>query len=381
MKEYKTVMHLIATNFYGGPEKQIVEHLKLLDEKLYKSYAVSFLEGGGSNEFLEKAKENNLNTFGIPMSSPIDFRALLGLGRLLRSAEVDVLCVHGYKAAVLGWLAGKLHKKPVIVFSRGYTAEDRKVAFYEWLERRVLERVAGVIAVSMGQMKKLHSYNIKAKKEWVVHNAVNAPDSDNKLNSKSRKETFEKLGVSLNNKMIVTAGRLSQEKGHRYLIEAIKMLGEKANNVSFVFCGSGPESESLQLLSQQLDIQDKCHFVGFRRDMPEIFQAMDLFVLPSLTEGLPNVILESFAFGKPVVSTRVGGVAELVSHQKNGILVEPGKPAELAHGIGLYLDSESLLSSYGSHGQQTVKESFTFQQQTDKLHNIYSEVLSLAKAG
>ncbi|MEK7774186.1 MAG: glycosyltransferase, partial [Deltaproteobacteria bacterium] len=203
----KTIMHLIATNFHGGPEKQIIEHLKRLDPSRFKGIIASFLEKGGGNEMLEQAKANGLEGRGIPMSGPLDVRALIALSRLIREEGVDLLCAHGYKSTVMGWLAAKRAGIPVISFSRGYTAEDRMVAFYEWVERRVLGRVDGVVAVSDGQRKKLEGMGVKARRYWTVHNAVSINSRAVGSEEKIRKEVFARLGVPEGSIMVVSAGR------------------------------------------------------------------------------------------------------------------------------------------------------------------------------
>ena len=372
----KKVMHLIATNFYGGPEKQIVEHLKRLNNGRYQGTLASFLEGGDPNETLEQAEIARLRKFGIPMSSRFDIRALWNLIQVLRHEKIDLLCTHGYKSTVMGWWAGRRVGIPVVAFSRGYTAENPKVAFYEWLDRRFLKRVNGIIFVSEGQRKRLESFGIRGRRSWVVRNAVAADSSRNPLSGDLRKEVFERLGIPSGVEMVVSAGRLSPEKGHQFLVEAIGMLQGSSNKTHFVFCGEGPCQKELETRSKELGISEICHFVGFRRDLKEIFQAMDLMVLPSLTEGLPNVILEVFACGKPVVATEVGGVPEIVEDGVNGILVPPGRSKLLAEAIKNFLATPEKRRMMGEAGYQKVKSEFTFESQTKKLESIYLEVLN-----
>ena len=368
----KTIMHLIATNFYGGPEKQIVEHLKRLSGH-YGGILASFLEGSNPNETLEQAKIVGLKHHGIPMSNRFDIRALWKLIQLLGREKVDLLCAHGYKSTVMGWWAGKKVGIPVIAFSRGYTAENKKVAFYEWLERRALSRLDAIIFVSEGQRKRLESFGIRGRKSWVVHNAISVNSTGT---TDKRKEIFEEFGIPSNATMVVSAGRLSPEKGHRFLVEAIGMLKGSINNTHFVFCGDGPCQKELGKQSKELGISEICHFVGFRRDIDEIFQAMDLMVLPSLTEGLPNVVLEAFACAKPVVATAVGGVPEIVEDGINGILVPKERPDLLADAIKDCLAIPDKRRAMGEAGYQKVKSEFTFESQTQKLETIYDEVLS-----
>jgi glycosyltransferase involved in cell wall biosynthesis len=190
-----------------------------------------------------------------------------------------------------------------------------------------------------------------------------------------RKEVLERLGIPNAIEMVVSAGRLSPEKGHQFLIEAIGMLQGSSNKTHFVFCGDGPCHNDLEKRSKELGISGICHFVGFRRDLKEIFQAMDLMVLPSLTEGLPNVVLEAFACAKPVVATDVGGVPEIVEDGVNGILVPPERSDLLGEALKNFLATPEKRRMMGEAGYQKVKSEFTFESQTQKLEAIYNEVL------
>jgi glycosyltransferase involved in cell wall biosynthesis len=373
---HKTIMHLIATNFYGGPEKQIIEHLIRLDKNYYRGMIASFSENQSPNETLDRAKTAGLTYHGIPMAGPLDVRAQWKLNRILRQEKVDLLCAHGYKACVMGWWAGLRLKIPVLAFSRGYTAEDIKVAFYEWLERRVIGKLAGIVFVSEGQKKKLESFGIQGRKSWVVHNAVSVDSLRKGEETEMRGIIFERLGIPKNSKMVVTAGRLSPEKGHRFLVEAIGKMGKKAKNTFFIFCGEGPCKKDLEKQAHELGIYERCRFPGFRRDLQEIFQVMDLMILPSLTEGLPNVILEAFAYEKPVVATAVGGVSEVVEDGKNGFLIQPGYPDLLAKAMIRCLETPEIGNAMGEYGYTKVKSSFSFADQTRRLEEIYNEVLA-----
>ncbi len=374
----KRVMHLIATSFYGGPEKQIVEHLKRLNKETYVGIVTSFLEGRNQhNEILEQADIVGLMNYGIKMSNPLDLRALLELIRILRKKKVDILCTHGYKSAVMGWCAAKISNIPILSFSRGYTSENLKVSFYEWLERRFLGRGNGIICVSEGQKQKLKLLGVHSKLCWVVHNAVSTrPKISHEEYIQNRIKICKDLNISHDALLVVSAGRLSPEKGHRFLIEAINLLKRKIQNTVFVFCGDGMCREDLEKQAVDLGVYDRCRFIGFRRDVHLFFQAMDLMVLPSLTEGLPNVILEAFSCVKSVVATEVGGVPEIVEHGKNGILTQAGRPDLLAEAIHANLSSSDERCRMGESGYNLVKEKFSFEKQMLQLEKIYDEVLN-----
>jgi glycosyltransferase involved in cell wall biosynthesis len=374
------VLHLIASNFFGGPEKQIIEHLKRLNPKLFRGVLASFREWGEPNELLKTAGALGVTHYSIPMHGPLDFRAQFYLNRIIRREGIDILVVHHYKACVMGWWAGKKFRIPVLAYSRGYTAENRKMTFYYWLERQVLKWVSGVVAVSAGQAKRLREYGIKPANFWVVHNAISVNCAPAEISSAQHEKVLAGFNIPLTARTIVTAGRLSPEKGHQYLVEAIPRVYSERNDVFFVFCGDGPMTEKIVQKAKGLGVLDRCRFVGFRRDLADIFSVMDLMVLPSLSEGLPNVVLEAFAACKPVVASDIGGVPEVVEEGVSGFLVPAGRPELLAEAILKMLGDPAKMQSMGAAGYERVRREFTFEAQTEKLEAIYHQMINRFKA-
>jgi glycosyltransferase involved in cell wall biosynthesis len=375
------VLHLIATNFFGGPEKQIIEHLKRLNSKLFQGLLASFQEGVKPNELLERAGAQGLTHYSIPMHGPLDFRAQFHLNRIIRSEDIDILVAHHYKACVMGWWAGRKFGIPVLAYSRGYTYENRKIAFYNWLEMQFLKRISGIVAVSAGQEKRLREHGIKPKNFWVVHNAISVKNTPLDNPEEKRARIITSLQIPANAKIILTAGRFSWEKGHRFLVEAIPRMLRERKDAWVLFCGEGPLMEVTKQRAKDLGVLDWCRFLGFRRDLSGFISAMDLMVLPSLSEGLPNVVLEAFAASKPVIASNVGGVPEVVEDGISGYLVPPGRAELLAKAISTMLSDPAKMEAMGLAGYNRVKRDFTFKTQTDKLEAIYYQVLNGNKKG
>ncbi len=372
----RRVMHLIATNFYGGPEKQIVEHLVRLNKsETYKGVLCSFLEGGQPNQILNVARQRGIETFAVPMNGPLDVRALMQVYRLLKRQGIDLLVGHHYKAVIFGVIAGRLLGIPVLNYSRGFTAENKRVAFYEKLERLFVRGTKGIISVSEGQREKLQRFGIRKKNMWVVHNGVEVNNEIEKP-LRSKIEVFGQFDIPENALLAISVGRLSPEKGHRFLIEAMKLLEEELDNIYFLFCGEGVCTPNLQHQASEYSVHFHCRFAGFQTDMSSIYNACDFLVLPSLTEGLPNVVLEAFAHKKPVVATSVGGVPEVVDDGLNGFLVPSEDAAALAEAIRRLIRNDEIRRKMGEAGYQKIIRHFTFESQTPKLIRIYDSILN-----
>lgn len=368
-----TVMHLIGTSFFGGPEKQIIQHLSMLNKsEKFRGILASFVEKNQENETLIRAGQLNIPHCGINVAGALDMRAVPRLASQIVNNNVRILCVHGYKSVVLGYIVAWLHKIPVIAFSRGYTSENIKVCFYEWLERKFLSRCDAIICVAYAQKEILKHFNVTAKKKFVVHNAVTIPtNTPNPSNHNSLKKAYN---LPENSCLLISAGRLSPEKGHDCLIQAISIAKEKSARIYLLICGDGIWKKHLESLLSKYNVGDRCKLLGFRRDMNNILQEMDIFVLPSRTEGLPNVILESFAYAKPVIATKVGGVPEIVKHNYNGILVPSESPRMMADAIIKLSNDPKKRKEMGAAGLHTVSKSFTFEKQYKKLESIYFDI-------
>jgi len=371
------VLHLNASNFYGGPEKQIVEHIKILNLDKFTGFVAAFQEGVKKNDILVKAGHAGIKNQAIPSKHPLDLNAMRNLQLILFENKIDLLCTHGFKSTVYGWQAGRKIGIPVIAFSRGFTAENKKVAFYESIERKILRRVDGIISVSHGQKKKLENFGIKRNESWVVHNAVSVNNID-LLKKDYKQQILEKFNLPKDAILAVTAGRLSPEKGHEFLVEAASKLKEY-KNLYYIFAGEGVCREKLENKAEHLNIISQCRFIGFWKDILNLFNIMDFFVLPSLTEGLPNVILESFSLKKSVVATDVGGVSELLKNKENGLLVPACNSDLLAEGISSLYKSELLRKKMGDSGYNTVSNYFSFEKQKKSLEDIYLNILEKNK--
>ena len=204
---------------------------------------------------------------------------------------------------------------------------------------------------------------------------MDLPVAFNENRTKVRQEILKEFDIPPHGLIVVSAGRLSPEKGHRFLIDALASIKAEIRDTYFVFCGEGVCQPELENRARELGVLSHCRFVGFRRDMPRIYQAMDFLVLPSLTEGLPNVVLEAFAYERPVVATAVGGVPEVVVDGENGWLVPSQDPEKLAAAITKMIRDSESRKRMGKAGRKKVEREFTFDAQTPQLVEIYRKML------
>ena len=171
--------------------------------------------------------------------------------------------------------------------------------------------------------------------------------------------------------IVFTPARLHKQKGHVYLLEAAACVPDAV----FVLAGDGPERSSLQELSRKLGIADRVRFLGQRQDIPQLLACCDMFVLPSLYEGLPLSVLEAMAAGKPVIATAIGGTNEAVLHGVTGLLVPPANPTALAAAVRTLLANEPTATCLAEAGKTRVTREFSSDAMIRGVIHVYEELI------
>lgn len=364
------VAHIRASNFYGGPERQIIGHIQ--SSRQFDHLVITFQEGDTENEFQRVCIEHSVAVATIPTAHSYQWSLVRQLRSLILEKRPAVICCHGYKPLVLSLLANRGLAIPIIAFSRGHTSENLKIRIFEYIERKLYSQADMIVAVSQGYAEGLKRYGIEADRIEVVLNAVRTDKFLPFIEKKN--QTRQDLGFSTEDFLIATAGRLSPEKAQSDLIAAFAQLCHQYTNIHLVVCGSGPLRETLERKAAESGCRN-VHFLGHRTDLDCLMPAFDLFVLPSLTEGLPNVLLEAASCHVPIVATRVGGVPEIVTDGESGLLVESGNVSQLAQGIERCLNDRELAKQLAFAAYRVVETKYGFAEQTRKLENIYQRML------
>jgi glycosyltransferase involved in cell wall biosynthesis len=365
------IVHLTASTFYGGPERQMLglaQSLEPDDQTVF----LSFAEGGRCRPFLAAARQQGFEAFGLFNDSPRLSATIREIAGHLERIRPDVLCCHGYKADLLGRKAARRVGIPVVAVSRGWTGETFWVRLYEAIDRFFLRWMDQVVCVSNGQAEKVRRCGVRGDKIRVIHNAID-PDRftepDTRYQSKLRR-----LFRQPPTRIIGAAGRLSPEKGFNVLVAAAERALQFDRNVGFILFGEGPCREQLLKQINAAGLGGSFVLSGFRNDLDRFLPFLDAMVLPSFTEGLPNVVLEASAAGIPVIATAVGGTPEAVEDGVSGFLVPPGDPETLAERILDAVSSEERMRDMGLAGRQRVQEHFTFTAQARRYRELIADL-------
>jgi glycosyltransferase involved in cell wall biosynthesis len=374
------IVHLTASPFFGGPERQILGLARSLPAP-YRTTFLSFAERGLCQPFLDEARCHGFTAEALLHNTPHAAAAAREVTRWLRLTRADVLCCHGYKADLVGLWAARRRGVPVVAVSRGWTAATWRVRVYEWLDRRSLPRMDAVVCVSEGQARKVRGTGVAADRLQVIRNAIDMtrfPRARTAALPAARGE-LQSLFATPRTWLVGAAGRLSPEKGFDRLVEAAALVVRSCPRAGFVLFGDGPLRERLVEQIARLGLEEHFVLAGFCDDLDRWLPGFDVTVLPSYTEGLPNVVLESLAAHVPVVATAVGGTPEVVQDGVNGCLVPPGHADALAGCIRALLSDAPLRRRMAEQGHRRVREQFTFAAQARQYQELFETLTPVIK--
>jgi glycosyltransferase involved in cell wall biosynthesis len=210
----------------------------------------------------------------------------------------------------------------------------------------------------------------------LIENGVDTTEYSRRCSPRAAKI---KLGMNPERFLVGAVGRLSAEKGFDLLIRSVDQLLRRGLDLELAIVGDGDEKPRLQTLIAELGRSDRVRLLGYRSDMPAVYEAMDIYALSSLREGLPNVVLEAMAMEVPVVATRIAGVPRLIQTEKNGLLVEPGSTEELTAGVARLLGDEVLRGRLCAAGRRTVESYYSFSGRMRKIQALYDHLMGSSR--
>lgn len=307
-----------------------------------------------------------------------DARAFRTLRRIFLSERPQIVHTHTSKAGILGRWAAWLSRTPIIIHTPhghvfwGYF--NRGVSLFYALLERLTACITDKIITLTEQEKKDHlALDIAPEDKFeVIHSGVDL-DQFRAVHT-HRKESKKAPGVPGDDLIVGAVGRLTEIKGYRFLVEAAPKVLALLPNTSFLLLGDGEQLGDLKRSATALGVQDRFRFLGWQRNVPEIMSSFDIFVHPSLNEGMGKVIVEAMALGKPVVASSVGGILDLVHHGVNGLLIPPADPLALADAMLRLLEHPEERSRLGTKGMETAGR-YDAVSMVEKIDHLYRDVM------
>ncbi|HWE52009.1 MAG TPA: glycosyltransferase family 4 protein [Bryobacteraceae bacterium] len=327
---------------------------------------VTFQRGSQDrNEFVDYVRKTGIELRIVPEQRMFDPGVIRELSGMADEWKPDFLQTHAVKSHFLVALSRLWKRYPWVAFHHGYTQTDLKMGLYNQLDRWSLRKPSRLVTVSEAFKRQLLRQGVGEGRISILQNAVN-PDWVERVRNADPAAVRRELGLE-GRQIILAVGRMSKEKAHNDLIEAFHAVKANQPRAALVLVGDGPERPGLERLAGEGVL-----FTGQQRDVTRFFAIADVMALPSLTEGSPNVLLEAMACGVPSVATSVGGVPEIVSHEKEALLVPARAPAQLAAAIGRVLAEPELRAALVANSLDTIRRRHSLEARAEALMRIYT---------
>ena len=366
----------MASSILGGPGKGLVQFFKNGALEACHPLCITYVSDyKRKSEFSQAIEEAGSRVVPLRQKRMFDPSLISQALKVVRSEKINVLQSHGYKSHVL---CAALHCRtglPWIAFVHGWTSENMKIRMYHFLEKTLVSFATRVVAVSDSISRRL--VFVSGDKIRVIPNAVDPAEVE--IGNSSR-NVRASLDIPPQAFVAGVVGRFSPEKGQTYFLRALALARERFPLLIGILVGDGQDRQALEAEAAALGVYGAIHFIGHVTDVAEYYRAMDLVVMPSLSEGMPNVALEAMLFGKALVATGVGGIPEVVLDGVTGLIVQPKDSDQLASAMCSLLQSRALLETYGLAGRQRVLDEFNPALRTRRILDLYQEVLEVRSA-
>lgn len=364
-----TILLLTTSYGPGGAERMVASLSAMLKQDGYRAI-VGISRGGWLQD---ECKRLNVEVCIIPLAGPLHLQWFRACRQLVRDENISLIHAHEFSAIVYGWIIARLAGLPFVGTIHG------KNYFWEKLRRRLayrlIARFGKLVAVSEDLRRfVMDTVGLSCEQVSLIYNGVQQGSLPSEMDvTRCRAE----LGLKDGSLVIGAVGSLYPVKGHQYLLDAMPVVLEHHPDATLLLAGGGQLEGSLKEQAEQLGIERQVRFLGVRQDIPALLALMDIFVLPSLSEGLSLALLEAMLAGKPIVATRVGGNAELVVEGATGTLVPSKDPQSLAAALCALLGNRAMREEFGRNAACRVRKRFSAQQMAERYRYIYDGLLHI----
>jgi glycosyltransferase involved in cell wall biosynthesis len=373
------VLTLIENATVTGPARNVIEFGKMAARAeaglpAVEVTIVTYQRGPDESQLALAAKQAGLAVATVAERRRWDTQVFAQLKQIISQINPDILETRNVKSHFLVRLLGLHRKYPWVAWNHGYTATSRLDRAYTQLDRWSLRGAYRVVTVCRPFAGQLERLGVQRERITILHNSVKpfvTPPQEEV--QRARRE----LGLGDDEAVILSVGRLSQEKGHADLIRAAAALNAMSGAPHFrvVIVGDGPERERLAQLASRLGIEKRITFAGFQRDTKPYYAVATVVAVPSHSEGSPNVVLEAMAAGLPIAANAVGGVPEILEENVTGLMVPAHNPDAMAKVILRILSDEELRRRLGSAARARAESSHTPEAYRRALTEFYQNTL------
>lgn len=365
------VLHIMPQIGIGGAETQL--HALIVNSKPeVVTHEVLYYSDSQDKEGYKLYADGGIRFSRIPRSKERPVKFLRDFSREIKKIKPDIVHCWLNSGNIWGrWAAILAGTKNIIVAYRVCNVWYPRIS--RVLEKLTTKRVyysANSYACADFIGKKL---GVSPGRFQVIYNGISAEKFE--ISSK-KKEVFKDLNIPKDAKIVTMVGRLAHQKNHSMLLKTARRCKDKHLPVHFIIVGHGEKKEELIELAHRLGVMDIAHFLGLRRNIPEILKSSDIFCFTTLYEAFPNVLLEAMAAGLPIVTTNFDGVNELIEDGVNGQIVDINNIGGAYSALKSYLDNPALASKHGRKAREKVQSQFSMEQMVQNTVEFYKRVLT-----
>lgn len=367
------VLEAIRQGQVGGGETHILNLVENIDKSIFEPVVLSFTDG----QMIDTLNKNGTKNFVIPSTKAFDISKWKQVKKLLQDEAIDIVHVHGTRAnSNIYWAARSLHL-PILYTIHGWSFHDDQSWFVKhariFVERWITRNTKYNISVSSSNQQTGIKY-MPGFHSVVINNGINLDVFDPDSNFKNVRE---ELGIAADKCVVGFIARMTLQKDPFTLLHAFKNVADENKNAILLMVGDGELKEKAMELAQLLGIKEQVIFEKFRTDVPDLLNAMDIFCLPSLWEGLPIGLLEAMAMRKAIIATAVDGSKEIMHDKINGLIVPAQNADELAKAISVFANDKIMRSKFGEAARQTVMNEFDIKKMTKEIERLYLNTMNL----
>ncbi len=322
-----TAVQVVSTGGVYGAERVMLELARYLSDHGWESRVLA-IDGAGAEPLAQAARAAGLAGDVLEPRAGGDWAMRRHLAEYLDRHRIDVVHSHGYKPSILLGLTRQQARRVCFTTCHSWYRGTAALRIYEYLEKRIVRSFDHVFAVSDQIERELLEARVPRHQLTYIRNGLDAaaPVADARIRIRAEH------AVGPKQRLLVRAGRLHPTKGNEYLLHALAMLVTR-HDLRLLFLGEGEEREALEVLANSLGLSERVAFIGFRANVADYLAAADVFVSPSLAEGLPMVLIETMAARCPLVTTNVGAIPSLATDGVHALVVPPKDSAALAGAI------------------------------------------------
>lgn len=365
------VLQSIRQGKIGGGERHVLDLVKHMTHDLFAPVVLSFTDG----PMVDILRDMQIPTYVIPTTKPFDPRVRGQVKSLMEEEKIQLVHAHGTRAASNCLASARKLGLPMLYSVHGWSFHEGLPGWQFYLRHRaeayITKHVNLTLCVSQANAEEGKSL-FPFERYAIKYYGVDTQRFDPSIYDQGLRT---ELGVPTDQTLVGFVARMTLQKDPLTMVEAIKRVASQRTDIHFLMVGDGELCEQAKAAVRGAHLQDRVTFTGFRQDIPAVLAALDIYVLPSLWEGLSIAMLEAMTMGKAVIASAVDGNVEAIEDQKNGWLITPQRPQELADKIIEAHDQVEKRRAFGQAARQTIMRRFSIQAMVQNIEDSYRQVL------